>query len=171
MTNILLIGLTGSGKTTVGQALSEQLNLTFTDMDAYIEERAGQRIPVLFEKGENHFRELESKACRELAQQSGQVISTGGGAVVRQENHPWLKQDSFIIWLNRPVEQIARDIDTGHRPLLKDGVDRLYALYAKRKDLYAELADLVVDNSGSLEETLELILSQLPETLRKGDKR
>ena len=103
MTNIVLIGMTGSGKTTIGKELASRLKLSFIDMDDFIEKQAGKSIPELFEQGEAVFRSLETDACIKLADATDTVISTGGGAVLKQENQKWLKQAGVIVWIDRPL--------------------------------------------------------------------
>lgn len=169
MPNIILIGLTGSGKSTIGKDLAKRLNLSFIDMDDYIEKKAGKTIPELFKEGEMVFRSLETEACRELAKETDSVISTGGGAVVKTENHSWLKKAGKVIWIDRPIDLIASDIETDHRPLLKDGVQKLYQLYDERQHLYAELADLTIKNNQPLETIMESLVIQLEIISKKGE--
>ncbi len=83
---IVIIGMPGSGKTTIGKILSKELNLKFYDMDEYIQETRSKTIMELFENGEDYFRDIETEACRELADKSNVLISTGGGVVKRKEN-------------------------------------------------------------------------------------
>lgn len=161
MVNIVLIGMTGSGKSTIGKELAKRLNLSFIDMDTYIEEKAEKFIPEIFEEGEAVFRSLETEACRELAEVTHSVISTGGGAVVKTENHNWLKQAGTVVWIDRPIDLIASDIETAHRPLLKKGTDKLYQLYDERQHLYAGLADITIKNDQPLEQTIESLIEQL----------
>lgn len=169
MPNIVLIGMTGSGKSTIGRELAKRLTLSFIDMDAYIEEKAGKSIPEIFEEGEAVFRSMETEACRELAEATNSVISTGGGAVVKAENHKWLRQAGKVIWIDRPINLIASDIETAHRPLLKQGVDKLYQLYDERQHLYAKLADLTVKNDQPLEQTIDSLIEQLEILDEKGE--
>ncbi|GEN50785.1 shikimate kinase [Alkalibacterium pelagium] len=169
MTNIVLIGMTGSGKTTIGKELASRLKFPFIDMDDYIEEQAGQSIPELFEQGEELFRSLETDVCIKLADSTDTVISTGGGAVLKPENRKWLKQTGMIVWIDRPINLIVKDIETAHRPLLKNGTDALYTLFEKRRPIYEALADVTVRNDQSLSETVDDILNQLNKNDTKGD--
>lgn len=169
MSNLVLIGMTGSGKSTIGKALSRRLHLTFIDMDTYIEAQSGSSIPELFKKGEDTFRSLETEACKKLSYKENSVISTGGGAVVKEDNHVWLKKSGLVIFIDRPINLIAEDIQTEHRPLLKNGKDALYDLYNKRESLYRQLADIVIINDQSLEHSIDLIIQQLPDKYNKGD--
>ena len=130
--NIVLIGMPGSGKSTVGKVLAKKLGRPFEDTDAWITERYGD-IPAIFEKcGEAHFRDLESEAVKALSAQGGRVIATGGGAVLRAENLAFLRQNGKIYFLDRPLEDI---MPTDDRPLARDRA-ALEARYRERLPLY-----------------------------------
>ena len=147
---IVIIGMPGSGKTTIGKILSKELNLKFYDMDEYIQETRSKTIMELFENGEDYFRDIETEACRELADKSNVLISTGGGVVKRKENIDILKEDSIIIFLDRPVEKILEDVDVSKRPLLKDGKEKVLHLYKERYELYRAAADKIVVNDSTM---------------------
>lgn len=154
---IVLIGMPGCGKTTIGRILSKQLKINFYDMDDYIEKISSSTIAELFEKGEEYFRDIETQACRDLAQKKDILISTGGGVVKRKENIDILKEDSIIIFLDRPVENIFKDVDVSKRPLLKDGKQKILNLYEERYELYKEAADEVVINDGNIKDVVNEI--------------
>lgn len=155
--------MTGSGKTTLGTLLSQTLSLPFIDIDHYIEETNKQTIPELFKHGEAHFRMLEKEACKAVAAQfTHSVISCGGGVVLHQENIDALRETGWILFIDRPIEQIIQDIKIGHRPLLKDGHEKLYQLARERRDLYHSAADIKIVNDASLEEVVEKICHSLP---------
>ena len=154
---IVLIGMPGCGKTTIGKILSTQLNLKFYDMDEYIQETSGKTIAELFEKGEDNFRDLETQACRDLIKKNNVIISTGGGVVKRKENVDILKEDSTIIFLDRPVENIIGDVDVSKRPLLKDGKEKVLVLYKERYELYKKAADKIIVNDGTVKDVIEKI--------------
>ena len=107
---IVIIGMPGSGKTTIGKLLSEELRLKFIDMDEYIQETTSKTIAELFEQGEEYFRDIETKACRELMKYENILISTGGGVVKKSVNVEILKKDALIIFIDRPVEEILNDV-------------------------------------------------------------
>jgi len=155
MENIVLIGMPGCGKSTIGKYLAKELKRPLVDADAEIQKRIGD-IPAYFAAhGEAAFRQVETEVLAELGKQSGLVIATGGGCVTRPENYPLLHQNGSIVWIRRPLEQLP----TGGRPVSqRDGVE---AIYAARKDLYARFADAVVDNVGSLGEVITEILRKL----------
>lgn len=145
MNNIVLIGMPGSGKSTIGRLLSEQTGKRFVDMDQEIETRTGISIPEIFECfGEKHFRDLESETAFDLGKEHGLVIAAGGGAVLRPENVDALRQNGLVIHVTRP----ASDLSTDGRPLSKD-IDTLRAMEKERMPIYEAAADLTFDNSES----------------------
>ena len=155
MKNIVLIGMPGSGKTTLGRRLAEMLNREFIDADPEIEKDAGKTIPELFAVSEDHFREQETKTTRRLAKLRDKVLAMGGGVVLRQENIACLKENGSIIFLDRSPGDIVGDVDTETRPLLAAGRRRIYDLYAQREALYRKAADITVVNKGDLKEVLQ----------------
>lgn len=152
---VVIIGMPGSGKTTIGKILGRELDLKFYDMDEYIQERTSKSILELFENGENYFRNIETDMCRELSKEKNVLISTGGGVVKKKENIDVLKKDALIIFLDRPVEKILEDVDVSKRPLLKDGKERIINLYNERYELYKKYADEIVVNDADMIEVIE----------------
>ena len=158
MKNIVLIGMPGCGKSTIGTLLAETLGRTFVDADAQIVQMAGKSIPEIFAQDrEDAFRQWESDALAHLGKQSGLVIATGGGCVTRQGNYPALHQNGSIVWLERDLSLLPTD----GRPLSQS--NRLEEMYAVRKPLYEAFADVRVANTGSPENTVTEILSKLEE--------
>ena len=156
MKNIILIGMPGCGKSTIGGLLAEKLGRTLADADAEITRLAGKPIPEIFaQDGEEAFRSWETKALTELGKQSGLVIATGGGCITKRRNYPLLHQNGIIFWLQRDI----RLLPTDGRPLSQ--ANPLEALFARRKPLYQAFADYSVDNNGSPEDTLNAILAHL----------
>lgn len=147
---IVIIGMPGSGKTTLGKVLSEELNIKFYDMDEYIVEKTGKTTIELFENGEEYFRDIESETCKELAKFDNVLISTGGGVIKRKANIDVLNKEGLIVFIDRPVEKILGDVDVSFRPLLKDGKERLFKLYDERYNLYNEYADVIVKNDSDI---------------------
>lgn len=147
---ILLIGMPGCGKTTLGEKLAKEIGYNFVDMDRFIEEEQGKSIVEIFKNGEKVFRDIETNASEKLSKLKGVVVSSGGGIVTRRENIEHFK-DFIIVFINRPLDLIIGDIDIENRPLLKDKKDRLYELYNERINLYETfgekhiLNDLTVD--------------------------
>lgn len=156
--NIVLIGMPGCGKTTIGWLLAEKLSLSFVDVDEYIEKTTGKSVKELFLKGEEFFREIETSAIREISSLSSRVIATGGGVVKNHVNMDYLSKNSMIIFINRPIEDIVKDIDVESRPLLKDNLDRIYSLFYERYPLYLKYCDLEIKNDGSIDKALNEIL-------------
>lgn len=156
--NIVLIGMPGCGKTTLGRILSKQLSMEFYDMDNYIERKTNKKISELFEKGENHFRDIESSVCEELSNKKKVIISTGGGVIKRKENIDFLKKNGFVIFIDRPVDDIIGDVDISKRPLLKEGKEKVLKLYDERYLLYKEYADKIVVNNKNIEDTKNKIV-------------
>lgn len=156
MQNIVLVGMPGCGKSSVGTRLAERLDRPFVDADAEIEKAAGMPIPAFFRlHGEDAFRELESRVLAGLGKRSGAVIATGGGAVLREENYAALHQNGTIIWLTRDLARLPID----GRPVSQS--TSLDALYAARKVRYERFADQIIDNNGALDETVRAILEVL----------
>ena len=156
--SIVLTGMPGSGKSTLGALLAKRLGRTLLDTDAEIVRRAGMPITEIFAQyGEQHFRDLESEVIRDLSAQGGAVIATGGGAVLRRTNVDALKQNGTLVFLDRPPEAL---LPTDDRPLA-DNVQKLRALYATRYPVYTAAADVTVAVMGTPEETAKEILEKL----------
>ena len=156
MQNIVLIGMPGCGKSTIGALLAERLHRKIVDADAEIIRLAGKTIPEIFaQDGEVVFRDWETKALAQLGKQSGLVIATGGGCVTRQRNYPLLHQNGSIFWLRRDTSLLPTD----GRPLSQS--HSLSDMYETRRPLYEAFADFSVDNNGTAEETVRAILAHL----------
>jgi shikimate kinase len=149
--NIVLIGFMGTGKTTVGKALSKKTGLTLVDVDLVIEEHEKRRIADIFEKdGETAFRKLEKEAIGKIASAGGQIITTGGGAVLDPENFQALKKNGLVIALEAEPETIYERVrGSRHRPLLKSGdvQSEIKRLLESRKSVY-DKADLKFSTGG-----------------------
>lgn len=153
--NIVLIGMPGCGKTTLGKIFAEKTGKKFTDLDKIIEEKAGMTIPEIFEKyGEQHFRDLESTAAAEAGKEKGQVIATGGGVILRPENMKALSQNGRVIFIQRPLEDLATD----GRPLSKDAVS-LKKMYGIRFPLYNKYSQLTITGGGKINDNINAMLT------------
>ena len=156
--SVALIGMPGSGKSTVGRLLADKLGKKLTDTDEEIVRRAGKTVPEIFQtQGERAFRDLESEVIRHLSLSGGGVIATGGGAILRKENVDALRSNGVLIFLDRPLSELT---PTSDRPL-SDREDKLRALYREREPLYRAAADLTVPVRGTPENTLFEIMEKL----------
>ncbi|MCE5219931.1 MAG: shikimate kinase [Clostridium sp.] len=154
---VVLIGMPGCGKSTIGGLVSKELNFKFFDMDNYIEEMTSKSIPELFEKGEDYFRDFETLACKKLSEKSNILISSGGGVVKRKENIEILNKESYIIFIDRPLEDLLNDVDISKRPLLKEGREKIIKLYEERYELYESSADEIIKNDKDIRDTIDTI--------------
>lgn len=147
--NIVLIGFMGTGKTTISKALSRITGFREIDVDAYIVEKEKKSIRKIFEEcGEEFFRERETEALKEIANSTGQIISCGGGAVLKDENVEILKKNGVIILLTATLETIFNRVkDHTHRPILNDdmSIEHIVRLMADREPRYMEVADIEVN--------------------------
>ena len=156
--NLVLVGMPGSGKTTQGRRAAQALGRPFVDLDAEIVKRHGPIPDIFANLGEAAFRDMESEIAREFGRESGLVIATGGGAVLRRENVRALRQNGVIAWLRRPVEQLS----TEGRPL-STGADALRRMEEIRIPLYRACADFSVVIQQEKEATLRRILEGFDE--------
>ena len=161
-----LIGLPGSGKSTVGRNLARRLDLPFNDSDHVIEQRIGCSIRDYFDRqGEQAFRDIEESVIRELTEAGSGVLATGGGAVLRETNRNRLHAAGHVIYLNSSPEEVFRRLrHDGKRPLLQvdDPLGRLRTLHAERDPLYRDTAHFVIETGRPSVPTLvNMILMQL----------
>ena len=160
MQNIVLIGMPGCGKSTIGMLIAEKLGRTFVDSDAKIIELAGKPIPQIFsDDGEEVFRDWETRALAELGKQSSLVIATGGGCVTKQRNYDLLHQNGKIFWIHREVDILPVD----GRPLSARG--NLKEMYRIRQPMYSNFSDCTIINDSSPEQAAETILKHLENAL------
>ena len=147
--NIVLIGFMGSGKTTVGKALSVTCGKEFLDTDALIEAKEGSKISEIFAKeGEGHFRKLEYAALKSLLESKDKIISTGGGIVTYPNNRKLLKKAGKVVYLRVKPETVVKRLEGDEsRPLLKDDdkLSKVENLLSSRKEMYEDVADIIID--------------------------
>jgi shikimate kinase len=164
-TNLVLIGFMGSGKSSIGRLVAKELGFQFIDTDALIIERAGFDIPTIFAlHGEEHFRDLESSVLRSITHLNRCVVSTGGGAVLREENRDLLRQIGFVVLLtaNEEVlfERVARN---RKRPLLQTDNPRetVAQMLNERRPIYEAAAECIIDTTNlNRPQTVEALLAQ-----------
>lgn len=155
--NIVLIGMPSAGKTTVGQLLARRTGKKFTDTDTLAEQRIGMTIADYFRtSGEEAFRAREQETVAEVSAVGGQIIATGGGAILRRENLTALRRNGLLVFLDRPIEQLTATVD---RPLASDR-EALRRRYEERYALYRAAADVYIKNDGSPEEAADQIERQ-----------
>lgn len=163
---LVLVGLPGSGKSTVGRQLARRLDLPFNDSDHLIEARIGCSIREFFAReGEPAFRDVEEDVIRELAQGGPGVIATGGGAVLRPANRQHLREAGSVVYLRSSPEELFRRVrHDANRPLLQvpDPLGRLRDLYDERDPLYRETAHFIIETGRpSVSRLVSMILMQL----------
>ena len=161
--SVFIVGMMGSGKSTVGRRLADLMGLDFVDADSVIEERAGADISWIFDvEGEDGFRQREEQVLDALSQRPGIVLATGGGAVLREVNRRRLHERGVVVYLRGSVDIIvARTRQDRRRPLLQgvDAQQRLADLLEQRRPLYQEVAHLAVDtDDGSAQRVAERVL-------------
>lgn len=145
MKNIVLIGMMGSGKTTVGRLVARCLGLELADTDALVEEEAQSAIRDIFrDYGEGRFRDWEDIVSRELGRRSGLVIACGGGLPLQDSAIGALKKNGIVFWLDRDPEETFRSLDVSGRPLAQYGQEDFLQRYAQRTPVYRRWADHVI---------------------------
>ena len=160
MENIVLVGMPGCGKSTLGRLLAEKTGKTFADADEAIEKLAGMSIPEIFARfGEEKFRDYETQVLEALGKRSELVIATGGGCVTKRRNYPLLHQNGTIVWLRRDLDLLPSE----GRPLSQ--TTKMADMYEVRRPLYEAFSGLTVDNCTTPEDGAVLILAKLEETV------
>lgn len=156
--NLILVGMPGSGKSTLGRLAAEKLGRRFVDIDGEIVSRFGPIPEIFARQGEAAFRDMEAEVIRKTAKESGLVIAAGGGAVLREENRLFLRQNAVVAWVQRPLEHLS----TAGRPL-STGPEALRRMEEARTPLYEAAADFTVLNDGTPEDALKKLTEGLDE--------
>ena len=162
---VLLIGMMGCGKSTVGRLLAERMRLPLIDLDEDIARAAGKTIPEIFaQEGEAGFRARETAALERVLTREDGVIATGGGIVTRAENIRMMREKGVVVWLCRPLEDMIADVRQDTRPnLAGDKAERMRTLYGQRERLYAAAAHLSFDNRMPPKESAKALQKLLTE--------
>ncbi len=155
--NIILIGMPCSGKTTIGKRLSQMTGKTFVDTDEEIVKKIGMSIPEYFEKyGEEEFRQRESLVVSEVSKQNNQIIATGGGVILRNENIRRLKQNGLVYFIDRDLELLC---PTDDRPLSSNR-EAMKKRYEERYSIYKSSCDIAIDGNGTVEQVADEIFEE-----------
>lgn len=163
MKNIVLIGMMGCGKSTVGALLAQRLGRELVDTDQYIEAALGRSISSIFaQEGEAFFRDWELGAAEELAKRQNLIIACGGGLPTRPDAIASLKYSGTVFWLRRDPGETYDALDTAQRPLAQQGRADFLARFAQREPIYRQWADYIIDDFSSPEATMDRILEVLP---------
>ena len=162
MKNIVLIGMMGCGKTTVGSLLAQALGRELIDTDALIEVREGRNISEIFAAdGEGYFRDQELGVSEELALRRDLIISCGGGLPMKPDCIGSLKYSGIVFWLDRDPGETYDSLDTSSRPLAQNGREDFLKRYAQRAPIYGQWAHYVISNAPSAQSAARAILSIL----------
>ena len=172
--NLILVGMMGSGKTTIGRTLARHLGKTFVDSDEEIQQRTGVAIAHIFDiEGEAGFRQREAAAIHDLVERDNMLLATGGGAVLAEQNRTMLKQNGIVIYLKASVHDLwQRTRHDRNRPLLQtvDPRAKLTELYHQRDPLYQEVADIVIQTGRQSAHSLMLQLVDEIEAFKKFNR-
>ncbi len=168
MENVFLIGFMGSGKSTVASCLAKDYGMAMIDMDQLIVERENMSIPDIFtQKGEQYFRDVETKLLMEIKAEQNKVVSCGGGVVLRDENIQAMKKGGRVVLLNAKAETILERVkDDDNRPLLRGNKNITFIrdMIEQRRPKYEEVADFVVDTDGK---SVNLICKEIIEKVER----
>jgi len=157
-----MTGMMGCGKSAVGKRLAEKTGRPYIDLDEAIEKRAGKQITRIFEeKGEVAFRRMERDMLKDAAARGGMVVSTGGGIVLDAENVRLMRETGVVVYLYRPLADIAADVDIQKRPVLRGDIRNLEKVFRERKDTYEQSCTHKLRNDGTVEEAVEGLIALL----------
>lgn len=162
--HIFLVGMPGSGKTTIGKALAQRQGMEFFDVDGVIQDKTGKTLQnIIIHDGEEAFRELEYEAIKDIVlHQKPSVIATGGGTVLSEKTVNLMRESGFVVCIERDVTQILDDLDMEIRPLLKESIEYIFRLYEERRPLYEQISHVQINNISNISDAVEAIVKALP---------
>lgn len=166
--NIVLIGMSGCGKSRIARILAKRYDLKHIDTDANIRKKHGN-ITDLFNIGEEYFRNLESEEIMAVAKEKDSVIATGGGCILREENMNALKENGIIVYVKRSIKNIIETSNIGGKPALASGMESAKLTFARRKKLYEKYADITVTNEGHISAAVSEIDRKISRLTRRGE--
>ena len=166
---ICLIGMMGSGKTSLGKKIAEKTGMSYHCTDEYIERNQNMTISDIFSNyGEEYFRKLEAEAVNILSRNENTVLSTGGGVILNERNIQKLKERKFtIVFLNRDINIIEKNINTESRPLIKENPGILKEIFSVRKSLYEKYSDICYENNNGIDFDAEKLIKLVINTTEK----
>lgn len=160
---VFLVGMPGSGKTTIGRALAKELGVDFFDVDALIQEKTDKSLQnIIINEGEPAFREYEYDVLKDIISKEPAVIATGGGTVLSDATVKLMRDAGIVVFVHRDVKQILDDLDLEIRPLLKESIEYIFRLYEERYPLYEKVSHIKIQNASSVSEAVEQIKAALP---------
>ena len=163
--HIFLIGMPGSGKTTIGKLVSNALALDFYDLDEYIEKKSGKSIQtIMINEGDAVFRNYEKESLAELSLLKPAVIATGGGTVLLKDNCNIMNSAGKVFFIQREIKQILEDSDLEIRPLLKESIGYIFRLYKERYALYDAVCDVKIENKADMASAVNEIVRIVKQT-------
>lgn len=158
---IVLIGMSGCGKSVIGKKLAVTFEKKHVDLDEYITKKYRESIDEMFSVNEIYFRTREKVCCKEVMEMNNMVLSTGGGTPVYFDNADYLKKNSIVVYIDRPIQMIEDSMEYTNRPLLENNPRKIKELYDSRHEKYMEVADFRIVNDGTIEDAVSEIKKKI----------